>query len=201
MRSGPDQLSNIRDATSGRPQMGLLAASMLWFKSLYEAVGLPKLDRMAIDRSFRDPSRLFLVRTANVDPVDDVAVRSDNVSPVLFHLAPHRSAQLAVAAQLPHCLNLGDDIQALICAAASLSRAARSSVARSFPGGSFRADSRAFLEASSNRSSRLRTCLARFRFLVRCSSICLPSACFQPGRPECVPDRINRPYCLQGMET
>jgi len=47
---------------------------MLWFETLYEAVGLPKFDRMAIDRSFRDPPRLALVGTANIDPADDAAI-------------------------------------------------------------------------------------------------------------------------------
>jgi hypothetical protein len=136
---------------------------MFRFETLYESIGLPELDRMAIDRGSRDPSRLVFIGTADIDPADDAAVRPDNVRPVLFHLAPRR---LAAAAGYLAGLGRGDEIQALICAAASLSRADRSSVARSFPGGSLRAESRAVLEASSKRSSRLRTCLARFLFLV-----------------------------------
>jgi hypothetical protein len=71
--------------------------------------------------------------------------------------------------------NLGGDIQLVICAAASLSRADRSSIARSFPGGSLRAVSRAFREASSRRSSRVSACLTRFLLMVGCSFIDLPS--------------------------
>lgn len=139
---------------------------MFWFETLYESIGLPELDRMAIDRGSRDPSRLVFIGTADIDPADDAAVRPDNVSPVLFHLAPRRSSQAGCCGGYLAGLGRGDEIQALICAAASLSRADRSSVARSFPGGSLRAESRAVLEASSKRSSRLRTCLARFLFLV-----------------------------------
>jgi hypothetical protein len=60
---------------------------MLWFETLYESIGLPELDRMAVDRGSRDPSRLVFIGTADIDPADDAAVRPDNVSPVLFHLA------------------------------------------------------------------------------------------------------------------
>jgi hypothetical protein len=46
--------------------------------------------------------------------------------------------------------------------------------------------------------------LARFRFLVRCSSIGLPSSAASPAgpkRPHRLPSRIHRPYRMQLMET
>jgi hypothetical protein len=73
---------------------------MLRFETFYESIGLPEFDRVAINRGPRDPSRLVFIGTADIDPADDAAVRPDNVSPVLFHLAPRRSAQAAAAAAI-----------------------------------------------------------------------------------------------------
>jgi hypothetical protein len=60
----------------------------------------------------------------------------------------------------------GEVIHSLILTAASLSRARRSSVSCASPGGSLSAESRAFLAASSSRSSNVCSCLTRFRLMV-----------------------------------
>jgi len=53
---------------------------MLWLKTFYEAVGLPKLNGVAINGDFCEPPRLLLIRAADIDPIDNVAVR-----PALSH--------------------------------------------------------------------------------------------------------------------
>ena len=58
---------------------------MLLFKTFYEAVGLPKLNGVAINGGFCEPSRLPLIRAADINPIDYVAVRSDHIGAVFFH--------------------------------------------------------------------------------------------------------------------
>ena len=48
---------------------------MLWLKTFYEAVGLPKLNGVAINGDFCEPPRLLLIRAADINPIDNVAVR------------------------------------------------------------------------------------------------------------------------------
>jgi hypothetical protein len=47
---------------------------MLWFKTFYEAVGLPKLNGVAINGDFCEPPRLFLIKAADINPIDNVVV-------------------------------------------------------------------------------------------------------------------------------
>ena len=61
------------------------AALMLWFKTFYEAVGLPKLNGVAINGDFCEPPRLFLIKAADINPVDNVAVGPDHIGAVFFH--------------------------------------------------------------------------------------------------------------------
>ena len=49
------------------------AALLLWFKTFYEAVGLPKLNGVAINGDFCEPPRLLRIRAADIDPIDNVA--------------------------------------------------------------------------------------------------------------------------------
>ena len=58
---------------------------MLWLKPFYEAVGLPKLNGVAIDRDLSEPPRFFLA--ADINPIDNVAVKPDHIGPVFFHRA------------------------------------------------------------------------------------------------------------------
>ena len=58
---------------------------MLWLKTFYEAVGLPKLNGVPINGDFCEPSRLVLIRAADINSIDNVAVRPDNIGAVLFH--------------------------------------------------------------------------------------------------------------------
>jgi hypothetical protein len=58
---------------------------MLWFETFYEAVGLPKLNGVAINGDFCEPPRLFLIKAADINPVDNVAVGPDHIGAVFFH--------------------------------------------------------------------------------------------------------------------
>jgi hypothetical protein len=58
---------------------------MLWLKPIYKAVGLPKLNGVAINGDFCEPSRLVLIRAADVNSIDNVAVRPDHIGAVFFH--------------------------------------------------------------------------------------------------------------------
>jgi hypothetical protein len=58
---------------------------VLWLKPSYEAVGLPKLNGVAINGDFCEPSRLGLIRAADVDPINYVAVRPDHIGAIFFH--------------------------------------------------------------------------------------------------------------------
>ena len=55
---------------------------MLWLKTFYEAVGLPKLNGVAINGNFCEPPRLLLIRAADINPIDNVAVRPDHIGAV-----------------------------------------------------------------------------------------------------------------------
>ena len=61
---------------------------MLWFKAFYEAVGLPKLNGVAINGNFCKPPRLLLIRTAEIDSIGNVAIRPDYIGAVFFHRTP-----------------------------------------------------------------------------------------------------------------
>lgn len=54
-------------------------------KPFYEAVGLPKLNGVAIYGDFCEPSCLILIRAADIDPIDNVAVRPDHIGAIFFH--------------------------------------------------------------------------------------------------------------------
>jgi hypothetical protein len=69
------------DETEGSPLM-------LWLKTFYEAVGLPKLNSMAINGDLCEPSRVLLIRAADIDPINNVAVRSDHIGTIFFHRTP-----------------------------------------------------------------------------------------------------------------
>ena len=58
---------------------------MLWLKPFYEAVGLPKLNSVAINDDFCEPPRLLLIRGADVNPIKNVAVRPDHIGAIFFH--------------------------------------------------------------------------------------------------------------------
>jgi hypothetical protein len=58
---------------------------LLWFKTFYEAVGLPKLNGVAINGYFCEPPRLLLIRGADVNPIKNVAVRPDHIGAIFFH--------------------------------------------------------------------------------------------------------------------
>jgi hypothetical protein len=58
---------------------------VLWLKPFYEAVGLPKLNGMAINGNFCEPSRLVLIRAADIDPINNVAVRPDHIGAIFFY--------------------------------------------------------------------------------------------------------------------
>jgi hypothetical protein len=63
---------------------------LLWFKAFYEAVGLPKLNGVAINGDFCEPPRLLLIRAADINPIDNVTVRPDHIGPVFFHRTLYR---------------------------------------------------------------------------------------------------------------
>jgi hypothetical protein len=58
---------------------------MLWFETFYEAVGLPKLNGVAVNGYFCEPPRLLLIRGADVNPIDNVAVWPDHIGAIFFH--------------------------------------------------------------------------------------------------------------------
>ena len=60
---------------------------MLWLVPFYEAVGLPKLNGVAINRDLSEPPRFFLIRAEDINPLDNVAVKPDHISPVFFYRA------------------------------------------------------------------------------------------------------------------
>jgi len=61
------------------------AALPLMFKSFYEAVGLPKLNGVAINGDLCEPPRFFLIRAAEINPIDNVVVRPDHIGAIFFH--------------------------------------------------------------------------------------------------------------------
>ena len=72
---------------------------MLWLKTFYEAVGLPKLNGVAINGNFCEPPRLLLIRAADINPIDNVAVRPDHIGAVFFHCSiddPLRTSSLTL---------------------------------------------------------------------------------------------------------
>ena len=58
---------------------------MLRFEPFYEAVGLPKLNSVAINDDFCESPRLSFIRGADVNPIKDVAVRPDHIGAIFFH--------------------------------------------------------------------------------------------------------------------
>jgi hypothetical protein len=64
------------------------AALMLWFKTVFEAVSLPKLNGVANQRRFCAPPRFLLIRAADVDPIDNMAIQPEDVRSVSFHQSP-----------------------------------------------------------------------------------------------------------------
>ena len=58
---------------------------MLWLEPFYEAAGLPKLNGVAINRDLSEPPRFFLIRAADINPIDNVAVKPDHIGPVFFY--------------------------------------------------------------------------------------------------------------------
>ena len=51
----------------------------------YKAVGLSKLKAVVIDGDFCELSRLFLITAADINSIDNVAIRPDQIGAVLFH--------------------------------------------------------------------------------------------------------------------
>ena len=45
------------------------ASLLLWLKPFYEAVGLPKLNGVAINGDFCEPPRFVLIRAADINPI------------------------------------------------------------------------------------------------------------------------------------
>src|SRR5215210_7649621 len=58
---------------------------LLWFEPLYEALGLPKLNGMAINSNFCKSPRLLLVRTADVDSIGNVVILPEYIGVIFFH--------------------------------------------------------------------------------------------------------------------
>jgi hypothetical protein len=58
---------------------------MFWLKTLNEAVGLPKLDGMAINDTFCETPRFLLIRGADINSIDDMAVRPYQIGSIFFH--------------------------------------------------------------------------------------------------------------------
>ena len=58
---------------------------MLWLKTFYEAVGLPKLNGVAINGDFCEPPRFVLIRAADINPIENMALRPDHIGAVFFH--------------------------------------------------------------------------------------------------------------------
>ena len=61
------------------------AALMLWFKTFYETLSLPKLNGVAINGDFCEPPRFFHIRAADINPIDNVAVWPDHIGAIFFH--------------------------------------------------------------------------------------------------------------------
>jgi hypothetical protein len=77
------------------------AALLLWFKTFYEAVGLPKLNCVATSGDFCEPPRLLLIRAADIDPIANMAIRSDHNGAVFFHRGPHNPRNLPPTCFVP----------------------------------------------------------------------------------------------------
>jgi hypothetical protein len=60
-------------------------ALLLWFEPLYETLGLPKLNGVAMDGNLCKPPRLLLVRTADVDSIGDVVILTEYIGAIFFH--------------------------------------------------------------------------------------------------------------------
>ena len=61
------------------------AALMLWFKTFYETLSLPKLNGVAINGDFCEPPRFVLIRAADINPIENMALRPDHIGAVFFH--------------------------------------------------------------------------------------------------------------------
>jgi hypothetical protein len=57
---------------------------MLWLKPFYEAVGLPKLNGVAINGDFCGLPRFFLISAADIDPIENMAVRPNHIGAVFL---------------------------------------------------------------------------------------------------------------------
>ena len=58
---------------------------MLRLKPLYEAVGRPKLNGVAINDDLCEPLCFFLIGAPDIDPIEDLAIRAGHIGPVFFH--------------------------------------------------------------------------------------------------------------------
>src|SRR5688572_18843242 len=58
---------------------------LLLFEPLYQAVGLPKLNGVAINSNFCKPPRLLLVRTSKVDSIGKVVILTEYIGAIFFH--------------------------------------------------------------------------------------------------------------------
>jgi hypothetical protein len=58
---------------------------LLWLEPIYQALTLPKLNGVAIHGDFREPPRFLLIRAADIDPIENMAVSPDHIGPVFFH--------------------------------------------------------------------------------------------------------------------
>jgi hypothetical protein len=61
------------------------AALLLGVEPLNEPIALPKLYGVVVNNLFRKPPGLGLIRTNDIDSIDDMAVRPDHVGSVLGH--------------------------------------------------------------------------------------------------------------------
>ena len=58
---------------------------MLWLKTFNETVRLPKLNGVPINGNFCEPPGFFLIRAADINPIDYVVVRPHHIGAIFFH--------------------------------------------------------------------------------------------------------------------
>jgi hypothetical protein len=76
---------------------------MLWLKPFYEAVGLPKLNCVAINGDFGEPPGFFLIRAADIHPINYVVVRPHHIGAIFFHRS-HHPRYLRIKGAVKACL-------------------------------------------------------------------------------------------------
>jgi hypothetical protein len=107
----------------GRPAMAALSAGRAMFQSGYKACAAPKLNGVAIHKAFGLFDCLSVVDANQRLESNEMAVASDDVSPILFHPAvPTAGCNILAPVETPRSLTVPDTSKYLWNSSASPDR-------------------------------------------------------------------------------